>query len=133
MDIRNFVSYNYPQHSFLHNFLEGAGQVAEEVGSEVAEEVTRLGDLQKEILDVATKKLKIYKDKAKSPEYAKQLEKLIKRLKTLDTKKSLLLFGAKAYSELKTAKTEIDSLIQSGKFTEQDLYKFKDYVYHYVN
>ena len=35
LDIRNFVSYNYPQHSFLHNFLEGAGQVAEEVAPEL--------------------------------------------------------------------------------------------------
>ncbi len=35
MDIRNFVSYIYPQHSFLHNFLEGAGQVAEEVAPEL--------------------------------------------------------------------------------------------------
>lgn len=35
LEIRNFVSYNYPQHSFLHNFLEGAGQVAEEVAPEL--------------------------------------------------------------------------------------------------
>lgn len=35
MVIRNKVSYNYPQHSFLHNFLEGAGQVAEEVAPEL--------------------------------------------------------------------------------------------------
>ena len=35
LDIRNKVSYNYPQHSFLHNFLEGAGQVAEEVATEL--------------------------------------------------------------------------------------------------
>ena len=27
--------WEHPQHSFLHNFLEGAGQVAEEVAPEL--------------------------------------------------------------------------------------------------
>jgi len=34
LDIKTFL-YLHPQHSFLHNFLEGAGQVAEEVAPEL--------------------------------------------------------------------------------------------------
>lgn len=37
MDIRNFVSYIYPQHSFFHNLVEGAGEVAEGVGEHLLE------------------------------------------------------------------------------------------------
>ncbi len=37
MDIRNIVSYIYPQHSFLHNLVERVGEVAEGVGEHLLE------------------------------------------------------------------------------------------------
>ena len=106
-------------------------QVAEEIGPKAAKEVRRLENLKEDIIDTFTHKIKIYKTRPGSTEFIEATEKLVERLRTLDSKQSTITFTAKAYSDLKGAKEKLDGLAKDNKLTDSILYKYKDYATGY--
>lgn len=103
----------------------------EEATPEEKEEVTRINELSDKMIDTFVKKAAIFAHKKGAGAYSDTMKSLIERMKTLDAKKSVLLFSIKAYREINLAKEKIDKIVASGNYSVKDLYQFKDYVTAY--